>query len=332
MSRLTVAALIFGLGAVVALVAWLGFGTVAVAFAELGWGILLMVPFYALCLLVSTASWRMIFVSGQAPNFGTALLGLWIGTSVNVLLPVATIGGEFAKARILTRYGMVGIDAGGSVVVDTTVQALSLVLWGLIGIGILLGTSVGTAPYVALLASLLMFGLAMAALIGMQLVGMFAFLARVSSRLSSVMSIHGVPQVAANLDANIRTLYRQPWRIAGATGMRLLARISMVGEVWIAAALMGYGITVWDAIMLKSLSMALRGAAFFVPAGLGIQEGAFILVGTLAGLPPELTLTLSLATRAREIISSIPALFVWRKIEGAALATLLLHRDKVSDT
>ena len=327
MRKLTITALILGLGAVIALVAWQGFGTVAVAFADLGWGILLMVPFYAVFLLVGAASWRMVFVSGQAPNFGPALLGLWIGTSVNVLLPVATIGGEFAKARVLTRYGMGGIDAGGSVVVDTTVQALSLVLWGLIGIGVLMAISIGTALYVSLLAAVLLFGLAVAVLIGLQRAGMFAFLARVSSRLFPTLSIDGVSQMATNLDANIRSLYARPWRVAGATGLRLLARIAMVGEVWIAAALMGQGITVWDAVMLKSLSMALRGAAFFVPAGLGVQEGAFIVVGTLAGLPPDLTLALSLATRAREVLTSIPALLVWRRIEGATLRTLLSHRE-----
>ena len=326
--RLTILAFILGLAAVAVLVAWQGFGAVATALADLGWGILLMMPFYALFLALGTASWRMVFVSGRAPDFWPAALAIWIGASVNVLLPVATIGGEVAKARVLTRFGIQGLEAGGSVVVDTTVQALSLVLWGMVGLVVLLGVSTGTEVPVAALAVLVVFAIGIAAFIGLQRAGMFGHLARIVGGLVPALAFDGAMRGAAGLDANVRALYAQPWRVIGATALRLLARVAMVGEVWVAAAMMGQAITVWDAVMLKSLSMALRGIAFVVPGGLGVQEGAFIVIGTIVGLPAELTLALSLATRAREILSSIPALLVWRRLEGATLAALLSRRGE----
>ncbi len=66
-------------------------------------------------------------------------------------------------------------------------------------------------------------------------------------------------------------------------------------------------------------SEAVRGAAFAVPAGLGVQEGTFMVTGALVGLPPEVSLSLSLASRVREIVPSIPGLVAWQVSEGRAL-------------
>ena len=69
---------------------------------------------------------------------------------------------------------------------------------------------------------------------------------------------------------------------------------------------MGQSISLWDLIMLRSLISALRGAAFVVPGAWGLQEGGFIVIGGLIGLPPDFMLALSLATRAREFVISVP--------------------------
>jgi len=53
------------------------------------------------------------------------------------LLPVASVGGEVVKGRLLTLDGVDGAQASASVTVDLTVQALSLLLWSLLGIAVL---------------------------------------------------------------------------------------------------------------------------------------------------------------------------------------------------
>ena len=57
-----------------------------------------------------------------------------------------------------------------------------------------------------------------------------------------------------------------------------------------------------DALVLESLGQAIRGAAFAIPGSLGVQEGGYLLLAPLAGLPPEAALALSLAKRAREVL------------------------------
>jgi hypothetical protein len=97
----------------------------------------------------------------------------------------------------------------------------------------------------------------------------------------------------------------------------------MVTEVWLAAALMGHPISPWEALMIRSLSSAVRGATFFVPNGLGVQEGAYRLLGAVIGLPPGFALSMSLAVRARELIASVPGLLAWQHVEGRKLRQLL---------
>jgi hypothetical protein len=55
-----------------------------------------------------------------------------------------------------------------------------------------------------------------------------------------------------------------------------------------------------------------RAAAFMIPGGLGIQEGGFIIVGTLIGLPPEVAFALSLIRRVRELGFGLAGIFVWQ--------------------
>jgi uncharacterized membrane protein YbhN (UPF0104 family) len=111
-------------------------------------------------------------------------------------------------------------------------------------------------------------------------------------------------------------LYRRPGAVAISTILRVAKRAVMAGEVWLVAWLLGHPIGWEEAIMLNSLALALRSAAFAVPGGLGVQEGGYILLGALIGLPPDVMLTLSLATRLGELIEGLPGLVAWQMAEG----------------
>jgi hypothetical protein len=51
-----------------------------------------------------------------------------------------------------------------------------------------------------------------------------------------------------------------------------------------------------DALLLESVGQAIRGAAFAIPGSLGAQEGGYLLLAPLVGLPPDAALALSLAS------------------------------------
>jgi hypothetical protein len=70
------------------------------------------------------------------------------------------------------------------------------------------------------------------------------------------------------------------------------------------------------AVILESIGTTISIAAFFVPGSWGVQEGAYILVGQMIGLPPYLSLSLSLVKRVPDFLLGLPGLAVWQGIEA----------------
>jgi len=62
----------------------------------------------------------------------------------------------------------------------------------------------------------------------------------------------------------------------------------------------------------------LAAALFAVPGALGVQEGGYLLLAPLVGLPADAALALSLAKRARELILGLPGLLYLHLSERSA--------------
>jgi hypothetical protein len=58
---------------------------------------------------------------------------------------------------------------------------------------------------------------------------------------------------------------------------------------------------------------------FWCPELLGVQEGRYILLGGLLGIPGEIALSLSLVRRIRELALGVPALIIWQFMEATGL-------------
>ncbi len=310
---------IIGLGIVILLVGWQGVTTIADRLVGAGWGILLVSLFIPPDLFLRAASYQLLFPPDRKPRFAVNTLAIWIGSSVNFLLPVATVGGELVKARILTLRSVRGLDAAASVVLDKTVQALATLLWAVIGIAILAAVAPADEPMViASMTGLVLLALGIAGFVLVQYYGALGKFAKPAGRVSSAGNWQSLIENAADLDAAIRDLYRRPGAILASTGLRLAKRMVMGGEVWFIAWLLGFPIGLGEAVMLNSLAIALRSAAFVVPGGYGVQEGSYIMLGALIGLPADVMLSISLATRLGELIEGLPGLVAWHFVESSA--------------
>src|SRR5262249_9557055 len=68
-----------------------------------------------------------------------------IGESINVLLPVAAVGGDIVRAMLLKSRGVGAGVAAASTLVDLLLQAAAQALFALVGITLLLHVSGGAA-------------------------------------------------------------------------------------------------------------------------------------------------------------------------------------------
>ena len=322
MKRLTILASLIGLAAITALVVWQGATEVAEALTKLGFGVLLLLPVYAFHLSIGSFALRYLFPPHQMPTLVPLFNSLWIGGAVNTLFPVAQVGGEAAKARVLHHYGTPGPIAASAVLADTTVSALSLALWGLIGVASLFYLNVDLKITLGVLAGVGLFAGGSVVFFILQVFGGVGFLAKSASKISESKSWGGLIDNVKDVDTAVRHVYRQPLRLGLSIFIKLLARFAMSLEIWLAAYLMGHSIGLVEAFMFRSFIATVRGAAFFVPQGLGVQEAAFIALGGLVGVPPGIALSISLATRVRELIESIAGLLMWQRLEGKTLRAL----------
>jgi putative membrane protein len=308
-----------GLGVTIALVAWLGFEPVAAFISAAGMQLLWLGPYYAVPIFFAALAWRTAFAPGEAPRFRHVLVGAWIGLSINWLLPVAQIGGEFAKVRWLRHRGATGTQAGSSVMIDKTIQAFTQVVYALVGLVLLVWEfgERGLTPLVLLGCAVA--GTGILVFYKLQRAGFFGGLAAGARRLSRRLA-HFELNGASALDTAIGEGYSRRSRVLLVTIWRLLFRFTMAGEVWLAFYFMGHPISLVEAVILESLGQAVRAVAFAVPAGLGVQEAGFVLLGAVLGLGPEISLALSLAKRLRELLVGLPGLLVWQLAEGRILA------------
>jgi len=315
MSRLRAIAslgLLVGLTLFIGLIVYRGIGEVAAALAAGGLGLFLVAAWHLVPLFADALGWRCLLPRAQRPTVATMATARWLGESINGLLPVMQIGGNIVKARYIARRGVDVDRAAASVVVDVTLLVSTQLLFTLVGLAllplvvggerILLQAGMGAA-----LLALMIWGF-----YAVQRRGLFGLLARLARRLAGEARWATLDLDAGALDHAVSRLYRQRRAVLHAAGWHLVSWVLGAGEVWLALRVLGHPVGFESALLLESLGQAVRAAAFAVPGALGVQEGGYLLLGSLLGIAPETALALSLAKRFRELVLGLPGLLVWQ--------------------
>jgi len=309
--------LIGGSALFTALIVWYGASDILAAVVAVGWGIALVSAFRFALLIFDTLSWQAVLPRDGREPLGRLFWIRWIADSVNTLLPVARIGGEFLRALLIYRRGVDGSQAGASVMVDVTAGVLTQFVFSVVGVIAFAAIAEGGSDTVLnLTVGLALFAAGLAGFYVVQRSGPFLRLARLMERFSNVNAWASVTGGAAALDAAVIGLYRQRRATTECCFWRIVGWVAGTGEVWLILMLLGHPVSLTEAFVLESLGQAARSAGFMIPGGLGVQEGGLLLVGSQLGLTPELALALSLVKRARELIIGIPGLVAWQLAEG----------------
>jgi putative membrane protein len=269
--------------------------------ARLGWWMLLILAFHLLPLYLDVLAWRCVFPKPR-PGAAKLLVIRWLGEGANSLLPIPHLG-EALRARLASTLEQDGVAASTAVLVDITIGLLTLVPFCLLGLLLLALRRAATEEIVLILVPLIVCG---AALLLLQRTGLLARVLEMARRIGGGARWSFVPQFERALESAYTPrpglLRAYLWRFGG--------WIVGAGEIWLALLLLGEPADIGDAVILESLSQAARTVAFAIPGGLGVQDGALILLASQLGLGPEIGLGLSLIKRCRELALGIPALAV----------------------
>lgn len=310
---------LLGLALLIGLVVHGGSAEVLALLATAGWGLLWLVPFHALPIALDAEGWRVLL--RHRDRRGTANLPFlwWIASvreAVGRLLPVGGVGGEVVGIRLTLWRVPDGAAVTASVVMETLLTIVNVYLFVAAGLCLvmvldggslaasLLGGLAATLPVPLLLYALLRHG-AVFARIERFAVGLLGEQSRIAALFGD----------AGRLDAELRALFERRRDLLTSLLWQLAGMVVGAFEVWLALRLLGQPISPLAAIALEALGLSIRHFAFFVPAGLGVQEAGFVLFGKLLGLPPDAAVALSLAKRVRELGYGIPALLSWQWAE-----------------
>ena len=303
-----------GLSAMVALLVYNDAPAIFRLVASVGQGLILVVLTRACILVFAGMAWERLVRAFVPVTLRVYLLLRWIRELINVLLPVAQVGGDLVGGRLLAFWPVSGGLAGASILVDLLIQVAAQFVFTLLGLAVL-ALSGADAQVIDYVAS----GLAISAV---ALVGFY--FAQRSSLLRPaedwvIRMTKGRPSFAVigslTLHENLRKIHREPKSLLVSFMLHQVAWLTGVVEIWIALTCLGQQPGWGECLVLESLGQAVRSADFAVPGVMGVQEGGFLVIGRLYGIGPEIALALSLVKRVPDLALGLPGLLVWHVLE-----------------
>jgi hypothetical protein len=224
MKRWLILAAGLGFALAIAIIAYQGFGAVAQAFAAVGFGVAVVVMLRAVELAGAGAGWWIVFPAAARCPLYACVWVRFIREAINALLPVAQIGGEIAGVRVMTFFGIAGGLAGATVLVDILMQAVTLLLFTIVGIGILATVVADRALIGSLLAGIVILGLALAGFFAAQRFGGARLFDRVLMALAAKLGWSSLANRASLHDNLVRIYANLPARCLHAGSPRRLVR------------------------------------------------------------------------------------------------------------
>jgi putative membrane protein len=286
--------------------------------AGAGYGVGLVIAFHLAQILFDSLAWQMLLPRAVRPRLNTFIVLRWIREATNNLLPVAQIGGEVVTARLLSLFGVGMAAAGASTAIDLTLEMLSQIVFSLLGVALLM--SFGPLPEPLREASIYaLMGLSGVGILFVvaQWSGVFRLIEQALLRVGSRLGWQSLEDIAGLHRAIIDT-WRAPKAVLACGGLHLVSWLLGGLEVMLACHYLGHPVSLRQGLVLESLSQAMKAAGFAIPGGLGVQEGGFLLLAPLCGLPAADAMALSLLKRLRELVFGIPALIAGPMVAARA--------------
>lgn len=300
MSKLRLPLVLAGIAVLVGLALWAGLPAIGRAFAILGVaGFAVIVAIHLPLIGLMAAAWWSIGGNGERATLKSFVAARLARDAVAEVLPFSQLGGFAAGVRVLSLTGFSAQVAARSLFGDLLMEFLAKLPYALAGLGLLasLRPAISVPSYIVL---------TLAVLVGMALL---AWLCR-------GLLLRFVPQLLRRWiePAGEGPLF-VPQRLAPSGLMHFLGWVLGGLEAWVTLRLMGIPVTVPEALVIDSLATSLRTFGFFVPAALGVQEAAYVLVCGLFGLAPGVAIAFSLVRRARDLLLGLAGLGVWQHLE-----------------
>ena len=302
--------LIVGLLTLVLIVWHIGPGQIYDAAAKLG-------PVALLVLLIPSTIMYVVEAYGWKVTLGPSAkdIPFWrvlairtAGEVVNMTTPSGYVGGEPLKASLLRKHHVPMEEAYTSVIIAKTTMTIAEVLFILLGIALgvwLLGGNDSSGhTVVAALVSVGLLALGTAAFVFVQRQGLCTWLLELLRKVGlKIAYLEAREEQLRSLDRAILEFYRHKRQaFYASTGLFLLGWMAEALEVYVILYYLGGPAMALSAISIGALSVFIKGGTFFIPGGLGTQDGGNLLLLEAFGYSGITGITFALLRRFRELV------------------------------
>jgi putative membrane protein len=233
------------------------------------------------------------------------------------VLPLSQVGGYVLGARAVAFTGVPGASAAASTIVDVSLEFVSQIAFTGFALVWLIQLKPNAPVTVPVAIGLVAAGILAAGLLAAQRRGF-----NLIDRLARALGRDWLDRTAAGagaLHATISNIYERRLRLSANFVLHLVCWIAATLEAWLALRFAGAPLGFEAVLVIEGLLYAIRSVAFAVPNAVGVQEGAYIMLGGGFGLTPEMALALSLLKRARDLVLGLPVLAACQLLEGGRL-------------
>ena len=315
MRRLALLALVAGFALAAALLVHFGLPEVAAALRTAGIaGLAVVAVLHLLALALMGVAWWA--VAGGRRAAAPARIFVWgrlMRDAGSEVLPLSQVGGYVLGARAIILRGVAAPLAAATTIADITFELCSQVAYTALGLVLLLRLRPDTPLALPILVGIAVAIVAAGGFVLAQHRGA-ARLDRLAARLARAW-LSAISAAAAGVQAEIRAIYADRRGLVLCFLLHLVAWIGTGLEAWVALRLLGVQLGLAPVLVIESLLYAIRSVAFVVPNAIGVQEGAYIMLGAQFGLGPDMALALSLLKRGRDLLLGIAPLLVWQFVE-----------------
>jgi uncharacterized protein (TIRG00374 family) len=269
-------------------------------------GFAAIIALYALEFYADVLAWQLLLPArrGGRLRWSAVLYRVrLLGEAMNVLTPLGGMGGEPVKAMVLKqRHGVTLSLGSASLVLAKTVNVVALTVFLLVGFQLMLDDPrIDALLRLSALTGLLLLAAGILGFVAVQIIGIGRVLAWLGATRSA--RLRGLLQTLVAFDAHMSHGYRgRPGAVLAALVLGMANWILGALSVQVGSMFMGHPLSFTDAWIIEAMTQMVRAGAFFIPAGLGAQEGIqMLVVSTLTGRP-DLGLALALVRRGRELL------------------------------
>lgn len=274
---------------------------------HMGWGIALIFAIYLVGFAgdVATALLTLRIMPLQLSWYGRMWLVRMMGEAFNYTLPAGGMGGEPIKAVLLHRhFGVPYRDGAASLLMTKTVNDVALSVFLAVGSVMMQGNprlpdAYGVVAGVGL-------GALVAGISGFFTVQRFglssAFAARVPDWAGG-RKLAGVTQLLRDLESRFRDFYAGgPARFGTALAIAFAVWVVGAVEIYVTLDWLGHPVTWQEAWIIEAAAQLVRAGTFFIPASIGAQEGAFVVLSSAITGSPAVGVAVAVVRRLREIV------------------------------